>query len=321
MGTQIEKVKSAIGAVRIRPMSSQVAEVRNNINLIQEAMRATMKKDVHYGTIPGCPKPSLFKAGAEVIMALFKLSTDPVITDLSKDGEIRYQVKVNVATREGVFVGSGIGECSSGEEKYMWRAALCQEEFDATPEVLRRIKFKKQYQGPVAQIQQIRVNPSDMANTILKMAKKRALIDAVLTATGASDIFSQDIEDLPEGFIHPEATQPVPQPAPVVVPVAPVVPQDEPEDITWPEPATDPQAAAATLRSEPGVTSPTPQAGPTISEPQRKRLFAIAMGAGMNKDSLNALVKSYGYEHSKDILKSDYEKICKEAESYNPVGG
>ena len=93
---QLDKVKSAVNAVRVRPMSTQVAEVRQNINLIQEAMKATMKKDVHYGIIPGCAKPSLYKPGAEVIIALFKLSTDPVVTDLSKDREIRYQVKVNI---------------------------------------------------------------------------------------------------------------------------------------------------------------------------------------------------------------------------------
>jgi hypothetical protein len=206
-----QELTKKISTTKIRPMSTQVAEVRQNINLIQEAMKATMKRDVHFGVIPGCGKPSLYKAGAEVIMALFKLSTDPIITDLSKDGEIRYQVKVNVTHRDTTFVGSGIGECSSGEEKYSWRAALCQEEFDSFPETMRRIKFKK-YQGNISQVNQVRVSPSDMANTILKMAKKRALIDAVLTATGASDIFSQDIEDLPEGYIPQETAPEAPDP-------------------------------------------------------------------------------------------------------------
>ncbi len=39
-------------------------------------------------------------------------------------------------------------------------------------------------------------NPADNYNTVLKMAKKRALVDAVLTATAASDIFTQDLEDI-----------------------------------------------------------------------------------------------------------------------------
>jgi hypothetical protein len=40
-------------------------------------------------------------------------------------------------------------------------------------------------------------NPSDYYNTCLKMGKKRALVDAVLTSTAASDIFTQDIEEDP----------------------------------------------------------------------------------------------------------------------------
>lgn len=286
---QITKVKNAIGNVRVRAMSKEVAEVRNNINLIQEAMRATMHKDVHYGVIPGTKKPSLYKPGAEVIIALFKLSTDPIINDLSKEGEIRYQVKVNITTRDGVFVGSGVGECSSGEEKYMWRASICQEEFDSFAENQRRIKFKKIYQSSdVEQIKQVRLFASDIANTILKMAKKRALIDAVLTATGASDIFSQDIEDLPEGFLDPVDSKPVEQ--------------EEPETVYQTEEA------------QPEEFKPSTN---IISEPQRKRLYAIAMGKMKDQEIFKEwLTRKFGYTSSKDIDRGEYEKICKAAEEW-----
>jgi len=46
----------------------------------------------------------------------------------------------------------------------------------------------------------------DIRNTIQKMAEKRAFVSAVLMATGASDIFTQDIEDFPElieGHVNP----------------------------------------------------------------------------------------------------------------------
>ena len=36
---------------------------------------------------------------------------------------------------------------------------------------------------------------ADVYNTVLKMAKKRAMVDAVLTITAASDIFTQDLEE------------------------------------------------------------------------------------------------------------------------------
>src|SRR5690606_28333663 len=40
--------------------------------------------------------------------------------------------------------------------------------------------------------------PWSLCNTVLKMAKKRALIDATLSATRSSGIFTQDVEDLRE---------------------------------------------------------------------------------------------------------------------------
>jgi hypothetical protein len=36
---------------------------------------------------------------------------------------------------------------------------------------------------------------ADLYNTVLKMAKKRAFVDATITATAASDFFTQDVED------------------------------------------------------------------------------------------------------------------------------
>ncbi len=36
-------------------------EIRQRVNLVQEVMQGIMKKDTHYGTIPGTPKPTLYK--------------------------------------------------------------------------------------------------------------------------------------------------------------------------------------------------------------------------------------------------------------------
>jgi len=65
-------------------------------------------------------------------------------------------------------------------------------------------------------------------NTVLKMAKKRAHVDAVLTTTAASDIFTQDIEDMnANGTIGtPPADAPVDQPKPPERKQAPPVPAE-----------------------------------------------------------------------------------------------
>jgi len=177
--------------------SLTAADVQAQVNLMQDVMRSTMIEGTHYGTIPGTKTKSLYKPGAEKLMATFRLACDPEVEDLGANGEAHYRVKVKVYSAGGALLGAGIGECSSQEDKYAWRAAICEEEFTLTPENRKRVKFAK-WQGKVEKKQQIRTNPADVANTILKMAKKRGLVDAILTVTAASDIFTQDIEDLPE---------------------------------------------------------------------------------------------------------------------------
>lgn len=185
------------------PKPLTALEIRAQVNLIQEVMKNVMQSGQHYGKIPGAgDKPTLLKPGAEKIMATFRLAPDPEITDLSANGYIRYQIKCRLISPSGRYLGAGVGEASTDEEKYRWRAVVSEEEWNATPELERRIKFKKPYQNQPTQIKQIRTNPADLANTVLKMAKKRALVDAVITITGCSDIFTQDIEDIPEEMLQ-----------------------------------------------------------------------------------------------------------------------
>jgi hypothetical protein len=176
------------------------AEIRADVNLIQQVLKSVFIEGVHYGVVPGCgDKPALLKPGAEKIMTTFRLNGKPVIEDLSGPDEIRYRVSIRMTHQTtGTEVGWGVGECSSNETKYKWVAPVCNEEFDETPEDRRREKWFKGYKdGKPYKKKQIRPNLQDIANTVLKMAKKRALVDATLTCTAASDVFSQDIEDLP----------------------------------------------------------------------------------------------------------------------------
>jgi hypothetical protein len=188
----------------VRPaeiMKLTAAQVKADVQLIQEVLRSVMVEGVHYGTIPGTPKPTLYKPGAEKIMATFRLAGEPIIEDLSTADEIRYRVSLRLTHQvTSLTVGYGVGECSSSETKYKWIRPVCDAEYDETPEDRKRAKWTKRKDGAPYQNKQIRAERTDVANTILKMAKKRALVDATLTCTAASDIFDQDLEDLPEGL-------------------------------------------------------------------------------------------------------------------------
>jgi hypothetical protein len=182
-------------------------EIRDRVNLVQTVMQAIMKKDTHYGTIPGTPKPTLYKPGAEVLCVTFRIAQEYKIEDLSTETIARFRVSCSGRHQvTGVVLGEGVGECSSGEEKYKWRKSVCAEEFDATPESMRRLKFSS-YQGNVKKVVQVRTEAADLSNTVLKMACKRAMIAMTLNVTAASDIFTQDLEDLPEELrpYEPEA--------------------------------------------------------------------------------------------------------------------
>lgn len=180
-------------------------QIKARIQAIQQLMETALKKDTDYGVIPGMPKgtkPSLWKPGSEQILAMFQIAVEPIVEDLSTDDCFRYRVTARLTNSlTGEFIGAGIGEASTNETKYKWRRTYSKAEFEATPTDRRRMKYGQRHDGGKwidFEEMQVRQEPADLANTILKMAKKRAQIDATLTVTGASSMFEQDLEDLPE---------------------------------------------------------------------------------------------------------------------------
>jgi len=178
-----------------------VADIINHVATVQEVMRAVMKPDVHYGKIPGTDKPTLYKAGAEVLCMVFRIAASYEVEDLSTADTVRYRVTCTGTHQiTGTVLGTGMGESSSGEEKYKWRKATSPQEFDETPVNMRRTKHVKPRNSAAFSIQQVRTEPADLANTILKMANKRANMAMVLNVTAASDCFAQDLEDMDEAL-------------------------------------------------------------------------------------------------------------------------
>lgn len=171
-----------------------VADIISHVAMVQEVMRAVMKPDVHYGVIPGTDKPTLFKQGAEVLCMAFRVSDSYQVEDLSTADTVRYRVTcTGTHQTTSMVLGEGMGEASSGEEKYKWRKAW-DDEYEATPAHLRRIKFGKY------KTKQVRTEPADLANTILKMANKRAKIAMTINVTACGDMFGQDLEDMDEAL-------------------------------------------------------------------------------------------------------------------------
>ncbi len=214
MGSELatQGQQTSLAELSVQDVTLQAAKV-------QEVMRAVMKVDEHYGVIPGCKKPSLYKPGAEKIGFTFRIMPKFQIERLDLPGGHReYIVTCELYhVGSGQFVGSGVGSCSSMEAKYRYRAgkeltgepvpgaywSLKKTDPAKAQEMLGGKGFSTAKNPETNQWEICRIaervehdNPADHFNTILKMAKKRAHVDAILTATAASDIFTQDLEDL-----------------------------------------------------------------------------------------------------------------------------
>lgn len=193
------------------------ADMRAQVQRIQEIMHEVMKKDVHFGNIPGTDKPSLLKAGAEKLCMVFRFGPDYEIVDKEREGDHLTITSKCTLTHipTGLKVGSALGSCSTMESKYAYRKGVRK-----CPQCGKEaiIKGKAEFGGgwfcfakkegcgakfsdgdPAIEDQQTgRVANEDKAdqfNTVLKMSNKRALLAAVLNATAASDIFNQDLLD------------------------------------------------------------------------------------------------------------------------------
>lgn len=139
-----------------------VARTMEKIHAFQQVIQQAVKPGHDIGIIPGTNKPTLLKPGAEKIVMMMGLSSRYEIMDKVEDyekGFFSYNIRCTLS-RNGFDICEGVGNCNSRESKY------------------------------------VKADPYSIANTILKMAKKRAYVDAALSVASLSDIFTQDLEDM-----------------------------------------------------------------------------------------------------------------------------
>lgn len=172
--------KDNLPTAQAEPMS--VMNLLARRETIQRVIDEVMLEDVHYGVIPGTGnRLSLLKEGAEVLLSTFHIAVEPIVMDLSTPQEVRFRVECR-GTVNGLFVGSGIGICSSNEEKYRWRKAKSLREYEAAEPNHRKIKFTSSGEEQV-----VRASPYDQIQTVMAMAEKRAKVDLAKGALAASE--------------------------------------------------------------------------------------------------------------------------------------
>jgi hypothetical protein len=190
--------------------------------LFNEWVNTQLKSGVDYGTIPGTDKPTLLKPGAEKIAQLYGCAPKAEVIFRQQDmttGYLYVEVRCDlVSIQTGQIVATGLGACSSYESKYHWRwdwwNGRSDPPADQDYERTRNGKWRRRIENR---------DLIDQWNTVIKIGKKRALVDASLSVSGASEKFTQDMEDMadndppaPEPQAQPPSPARAPAPAPVV---------------------------------------------------------------------------------------------------------
>jgi hypothetical protein len=224
--------RESSGAMSLALLSDQDFDqrlqlLRRGQDRIRRIQREIMVPDEDFGIIPGTLKPTLLKPGAEKICQVYNLV--PTFEERTIEGDgvttphlrIRQICNLHLQSSDGPIVGEGVGAANSWEKKHRYRGGQrvcpkCHVEGS-----IKRSKFEDRKTGdkgwychdkaggcggqfrsddPAIIEQQAgqveNPDPFDVENTLLKMATKRAHVDAVLRTTATSGLFSQDLEDM-----------------------------------------------------------------------------------------------------------------------------
>lgn len=169
-----------------------ISTTMNKIAQMQAVVQETLKQGHDFGEVPGTSKPTLLKPGGEKICMLFGLNPEYEFLQSREDYDkefFSYNIRCTLF-RNGQPVAQGVGSCNSKEKKYRFINV------DTIPDSYMGASesFVDKYGRTKYKIN----NPDicSLVNTILKMAKKRAFIDAVLQVASLSEVFTQDLEDM-----------------------------------------------------------------------------------------------------------------------------
>jgi hypothetical protein len=159
--TEFKPETKAVNATSARGLT--VEEAKQFDDDMNRFIDTVLISGVDYGVIPHCNKPTLLKSGAEKIMNYLGLIARTEVVNRVEDYNtafFSYECKVYLIDYNGVVKGEGVGICNSREGRYA------------------------------------KQNGYAVQNTILKMTKKRALVDGVLNIGNLSSRFTQDVEDM-----------------------------------------------------------------------------------------------------------------------------
>jgi hypothetical protein len=213
----------ALGLMSPDEFKSKLDMMSATLRRLRELKERALTPGEDYDVVPGTKKLTLLKPGAEKLGMVTMLAPAFHVQRITGDGSkgspfLTYVVtcRLHRGDTAGPVIAEGVGSCNSNEKKYRYRSA--ERSCPHCGKVGTVIKGKAEYGGgwlcfakkggcgakfpddDATIVGQLlgdieHPDPMDLDNTLLKMAKKRAHVDAVLTGTASSGMFTQDIEE------------------------------------------------------------------------------------------------------------------------------
>lgn len=214
----------ALAMLSDEEFKSRMLVLKRGRDRVQVLQRELMVPEEDYGLIPNTPKPTLFKSGAEKLCQFYRLAAEMKVQRIDGDNETSppltfdAQCYLHLGDTDGPVVATGHGTANGWEKRYLrggskkcpkceavgslivakfgkypggWHCFAkkggCSTDFPKDdPEIASQTDTK----GAVT-------DAHDLGNTLMKMAEKRAFVDATLRATATSGLFTQDVAEDP----------------------------------------------------------------------------------------------------------------------------
>lgn len=180
---------------RITP--DAIRETTQSIALLQGMVKDLLVRSIDYGRIPGTPQDSLWDPGASQIISAFNcyVGERRILKLDDNEQKIAACIEVPIISRStGEVVGTGIGAASTLETKYKYRWAPNPQDLGYDETSIKTFKTKRGTDEDGSPVTLYRVpNPehSELLNTIIKMASKRAEVDAAESLPGVASVLRQ----------------------------------------------------------------------------------------------------------------------------------
>lgn len=205
----ISEVAAALGGQALAVSPQYVESTVRSLALLRQLVHEVLVEGRDYGSVPGLPE-FLWDPGASTIIASFNCHAGHrrVLSHIDDGKRLSMVLEVpiihNITQLE---VGSGIGATTVAETKYKYRWEKNPEGWGYSEEQIEKLETRERYDHTEYKI--LNPEPADLLNTVVKMASKRAEVDAAEGLPGAASALRELLDPkLKRGYKPSNANPP-----------------------------------------------------------------------------------------------------------------